>query len=202
MNVATLEVTPQEAREKLRAYRARRHRDVEAEYAAIAKAYEAVEQGGKLVDVEAAIRAGGFDQRDRPKIALARADRKVVRFRWNAGRHVASFCTHDDWNDDRFPNLVHWINLGRAPIVQAGFRVEAFARVPLVPADVRPAVGQLRDWHVLFEVDQWYDRHPDRPPRDPYLLKHVAGSLYIVLAEWDLTDLEIAVLSAVGRNGR
>lgn len=31
------------------------------------------------------------------------------------------------------------------------------------------------------------------PPGDPLLLKHLAGTLYAVLAVWDLTELERAV---------
>jgi hypothetical protein len=34
------------------------------------------------------------------------------------------------------------------------------------------------------------------PDRDPYLLRHVGGALYAVLAAWDLTDLERAIMSA------
>lgn len=193
MNVPVLEVSEQEARRKLAALRGRLHKDAEAEYVAIRKAYEAVEQGGKLVDVDAAIRHGGFDEKMRPRIAIARADRKVVSYRCYRSDE-GLFLTHNGY-ERRYPALENRIRLAE----RCRESVHAFARVPLVPADVRPATGQLRDWHVLFEVDQWFERHPDRVSRDPYLLKHVAGSLYVVLAEWDLTDLEIAVLSARAR---
>jgi hypothetical protein len=33
------------------------------------------------------------------------------------------------------------------------------------------------------------------PPRDPALLRHIRGDLWVVLAVWDLTDLERLVLS-------
>lgn len=33
------------------------------------------------------------------------------------------------------------------------------------------------------------------PPVDPFLLKHLGGTLYVVLAQWDLTPLEQAVLA-------
>jgi hypothetical protein len=32
-------------------------------------------------------------------------------------------------------------------------------------------------------------------PSDPLLLRHITGPLYAVLASWDLTELERAVLS-------
>jgi hypothetical protein len=37
------------------------------------------------------------------------------------------------------------------------------------------------------------------PPEDPALLKHIGGDLYAVLAVWNLTELERAVLSGRGR---
>ncbi|TWT34974.1 hypothetical protein KOR42_53530 [Thalassoglobus neptunius] len=33
------------------------------------------------------------------------------------------------------------------------------------------------------------------PPGDPYLLKKISGEFYAVLAEWDLTELEKAVMA-------
>ncbi len=67
----------------------------------------------------------------------------------------------------------------------------------MVPADKRPDKGQLHDWHILWEVDQWHDRSQTlTASRDPYLLKHVGGDLWAVLAEWDLTPLEMAILEA------
>jgi hypothetical protein len=49
----------------------------------------------------------------------------------------------------------------------------------------------LRHYVTLFEVDQW----EPVPPTDPALLKHIAGDLYAVLAVWDLTELERAVIA-------
>jgi hypothetical protein len=46
---------------------------------------------------------------------------------------------------------------------------------------------------VLWEAD--WKVHPV-PPGDPALLKHIGGDLYAVVAVWDLTPLEQAVLAA------
>lgn len=71
--------------------------------------------------------------------------------------------------------------------------------VPMVPADVRPS-GNLKYYFVLWEVEQWSDTSLTAvPDRDPYLLQHLAGDLYIVVAEWDLTELERAIMT--GRRG-
>lgn len=75
------------------------------------------------------------------------------------------------------------------------YDVRGFALVPHVPADVRPRTGQLRDWFVLWEVEEWFDRAQSMTaPTDPLLLEHIDGELYAVLAEWDLTDVERAIM--------
>ena len=61
--------------------------------------------------------------------------------------------------------------------------------VPIVPPQLRPHWG-LHNYHILWEAD-WQKV----PPRDPALLERIGGDLYAVLAVWDLTELERAVLA-------
>jgi hypothetical protein len=44
-------------------------------------------------------------------------------------------------------------------------------------------------YHVLWDA-VW----TPEPPIDPLLLKHCGGSLYAIVAAWDLTPLEQAVM--------
>lgn len=70
------------------------------------------------------------------------------------------------------------------------------AMVPIVPPKHRPAKSStLASFLVLWEVDDWRWHAVPRPPGDPALLKHLAGDLYLVVATWDLTELEKLVLS-------
>jgi hypothetical protein len=62
------------------------------------------------------------------------------------------------------------------------------ALVPLIPPWARPK-AKLSNYHILWEAD-WTD-----VPVDPALLKHLGGPLYVVLAVWDLTEVERSVLS-------
>jgi hypothetical protein len=65
--------------------------------------------------------------------------------------------------------------------------------VPSVPPQFRPT-GALSDYHILFEAE-WQRV----PPVDPMLLKqigHAESPLFVVLAAWDLSPLEQAVLRA------
>ena len=53
----------------------------------------------------------------------------------------------------------------------------------------------LTGYHVLWEAE-WQQV----VPRDPFLLRHIGGDLYSVVAAWDLTDLERSVIAARLRN--
>ena len=65
------------------------------------------------------------------------------------------------------------------------------AMVPPIPPALRPPY-KLGNYAILWEAT--WEKVP-RPPGDPALLRHIGGDLYAVLAIWDLTDLERAVLA-------
>lgn len=204
MNVATITMDKDKAREKLRAFRAERHKDADEFYRGCEAGYSALAEGTPLIRLDEAIRNGGFFDDMRPKLAIARADREQVFFRWNAHSTTAQFNANKSHRWGRqFESLMCDVDLKQ----QHGMKysggkydktVEGFARVPAVPADARPATGQLRDWFILWEVEEWADKpFTAEPPRDPFLLKHIGGQLYAVLAEWDLTELERAVMGSL-----
>jgi len=68
----------------------------------------------------------------------------------------------------------------------ASHSVRHEAIVPIIPPGIRP--DKLEDHFILWEAD-WKD-----VPIDPVLLSHIAGPVYKVVGEWDLTDLEQLVL--------
>jgi hypothetical protein len=71
------------------------------------------------------------------------------------------------------------------------------AMVPMVPPDViKDGRGcDLAKHFVLWEVESW----AAAPPVDPMLLKPIGGDLYAVVAQWDLTELERAILRGTRR---
>jgi hypothetical protein len=71
---------------------------------------------------------------------------------------------------------------------------DAATLVPIVPPQLRPK-HDLANYHTFWEVEHW----TLCPPRDPMLLRHLGGWLYAVLAVWDLTPVERAVLGAPAR---
>jgi hypothetical protein len=70
------------------------------------------------------------------------------------------------------------------------------ALVPIVPPNLRPDRALSR-YVILFEAE-WRPV----PPVDPLLLRHLHGALYVVLAAWDLTPIERAVLAGRFAEGR
>lgn len=206
MNVATVQMSQEAAREKLRACRSQLHRRADEEYAVLEKGYAALAVGTPLIDVEVALRDCPVDAIGRPRLAIARADRKQVRIDWPHRSQFCSFHTSSDYRfDQRWPTLTQSFHLGRqhGHTEQKSWSsdnrlyptdLEGYALVPLVPAEHHPN-RPLRRYHILWEVDEWAEsRHRTEPDRDPYLLEYLAGSLYRVIAEWDLTDLERAVM--------
>ena len=67
------------------------------------------------------------------------------------------------------------------------------AIVPLVPPRLRPK--DLSKYYILWEAE-W----DPLAPVDPFLLKRLTNRFFAVVAEWDLTPLERAVIE--GTRGR
>jgi hypothetical protein len=198
MNVARIAIPREQAREKLRAVRSVLHRRADAEYQALEQAYEQAAAGKELIQLSDAVRNAPRDEKGRPRLAIARADRRQVEVRING------------WQDPRrclfkavSPNAgrQHRDNPSLAVAVEwPGDAPEArgFALVPIVPADVIEKITPkaLNGYHILFEVEAWADtRLGARPDIDPYLLRHVGGDLWAVVAEWELTAIERAVMA-------
>jgi len=61
-----------------------------------------------------------------------------------------------------------------------------------MPPQFRPPAAELKNYHVLWEAD-W-----TAIPRDPMLLRRIGKDAWVVLAAWDLTDIEMNVLSTSG----
>lgn len=200
MDVQTITMDPAEAREKLREYRTGLHRKADAEWQAAAAGYEALAKGTPLINVAEAIRGAPFDMKGRPQFAIARADERQVRFTFT-GNGSQTWCTFD--------SRYQWGRRGRAPVntptalsfdlqrtPPAGkhsWECRGFALVPMVP----PSAGRhdLSKHYVLWDVELWSDTPIGaQPPVDPFLLRHLGGDLYVIVAEWDLTKLERAVM--------
>lgn len=208
MNTPLIYMNEEVAKEKVRAYRSRLGQmkgkavsaEVQKEYEAILAGYRALAKGTPLLDLDEVMATCGFDDKGRPKLAICRANRECVKFEWRDGSHCRFTPADPRMTWSRQEADRREVLLSRPG--KATYRTEyglnsyyGYARVPLIPADVRPPHGTEKDWFVLWEVEKWADeRREIMVDRDPYLLKHLGGSLYAVIAEWDLTELERAVM--------
>jgi hypothetical protein len=182
MDVATLNITRQQASEAVVHYRRALKLRRNAEDEAILRGYNAVLKGRKLIQLTEVIAAGGADEKGRPRLAVARADQQLC--------HVTVYPNGSlQFSYARWPRRNRSLTIAmQAGTVRGGNYLEARAIVPTIPPQHRPA-DDLAKYHILWEAT-W-----DEVPRDPALLKHLGGDLYAVLAVWDLTDLERAVLA-------
>jgi hypothetical protein len=184
MNVEKLSMDKDQARDLYRRYQESRA-GMTPNDRAIAAIYKRIAQGKLIIRALASIAAAGLGADGLPKLAIMRADIPKV----------ACACY---FNEIRF-DAVH--GNGRAfqgyakdryfkvsmPGASSNTRSRV-ASVPLIPVHLRPrkALGQ---YHVLWEAD-W-----NQYPVDPYLLRRFGQDAWVVVAAWDLTDVERAVMS-------
>lgn len=192
----------------------RRVADIDA---ALAQGYKALASGKSLIQLGAAMDSGGFNDEGLPNLAIVRADAALVHVRvqgpsaktHNGCQHGASpvvyrcesynpggtatvtFSDRPDPSSQNTHDVIELTMVYPESVPVTIDRWSAFrATVPTVPPQYRPG-HHLRNYHLLFEP-VW---EPSRAPhRDPILLKHLREDLYAVLAAWDLTALEAAVL--------
>ncbi len=183
MKVQTLQMERAQAHELYQQYMAHRKclTPADAEIAAI---YRMIAAGKTVIRAVESIRAAGVNAEGLPKLAIAAADaadcwlrieRSGLRFgeRWprsNQRHNVIRI----NWPEFKDPggNYYEWC-----------------ATVPLIPVHLRPKQG-LSNYHILWEAE-WTKRYPV----DPYLLRRFGGDAWVVVAAWDLTDVERAVMA-------
>lgn len=155
------------------------------EEAQLSRACQAILRGEVVIDAAKAIADAGLNAEGLPALAIARADWEFVHC-WNYDGKVVFARNGRTWSTrgDR-QTATHNVSV-RLPMGQIAGR----AQVPMVPPRFLPK-GALSGYRILFEA-VWQRQ----PPVDPILLRHIGGPFYVVLAQWDLSTLEQAVLRA------
>lgn len=183
MQVAEVKVDRKVARDFLKIYRSHRdkHTPIDRE---IMKAYYAISRGRVVIQAFESIRRAGYDANGFPKLAIVRADAKLCYYR--GSKHGGTF-SMDQWsrsNETRRTLDIRW-NEERPQADQKYGQ----AAVPLIPVHLRPK-AELSNYYILWEAE-W----KRIPPKDPMLLVRMAGDMWLVVAAWDLTDVERAAMS-------
>ncbi len=171
------------------------------EYQALMHGYKAIAAGQSVVDLHRVMNVSGL-QHDTlyPRLAIcnAAARRCFVEMHNNgsASFHANSSDTRGKRTCVRLPiGTFQTFIWGTLPSGGYGYRnrpsdwkTRASATVPLIPAGLRPQTS-LNNYDIIWDA-VW----SPEPPSDPLLLRHLAGALYAVVAHWDLSPLERAVL--------
>lgn len=183
MNVQPLAVTQDQAILAVKEYKAARGRFDKLDWE-IERIYRAISKGRVVISLRDAIVRGGIDLLGRPRLAIMRADQAFVQ------------C--DIWHSDR----VIFTNEHRSKAAEWHFEIpwpnrakyskdwNLRALLPRIPPQYRPEPDKLSGYHILWEAD-W-----TAIPRDPYLLKRIGKDAFVVVAAWDLSEVELSVLRA------
>jgi hypothetical protein len=199
MHAEKIALDPTDAEVLYRKYLKNKHYE-RPEDIEIKRAYRLLSKGKLVIKALESIKVAGVDDKGYPKLAIARADAKHC---WLSIRKSGSAEMSDaEWVRGRrafgrkieFPSGTFdtkpW--LSKEP---NRFSIDGKAIMPIIPAEHRPRRA-LESYHVLWEAE-WQPT----PPHDPFLLQRIGKSdLWLVLAQWDLTEVERAVLA--GRIGR
>ena len=173
----TVTVDRKVAIELLRQYRAAKA-PATAEDQAIMTAYRQIARGQIVIQAAESIRTAGWNEDGSPKLAMTRAD--VRRISCLAGDNSVAFHKlNRSMANFRVDNMPQ-----RPPRIE---RWSYQAIVPLIPLHLRPKHA-LGNYWILWEAD-W-----SAAPADPLLLRKLKGDLWLVLAAWELTAVERAVL--------
>lgn len=194
--------TKMQAVEKWREYVAAEKMYRKPEFTDLKKVYNQIKCGRKIIDIFKIIQKGGcHNNNSHPKLAIAKASVKQVWCKYYPDGSVKFINRTNSWGASPDALRMEDVDLKSClpefdkkiiPANPQGWRPDHFqlmAPVPIIPPQYLPK-KLTDDYYILWEVDEW----KLVPPTDPWLLKRITKTLFVVLAGWDLTPLEKAVM--------
>ena len=200
MDVATVSMPEDEADKHYREYLEVVKTHKEKYLDDLKKVYYALKKGKKIIDIYEAFKKTGANEAGEPKLAISQADKKFVTFRKEI-RGGGMFADEAGWQEKavyvRLPaeTFANWKDKD-GNVAQQSYliaRKDIRTKVPLIPAHLMPE-GDLSNYYLLWEVDEWQEI---ARAKDPFLLKRINANTFIVLAAWDLTEVEQIVMKGV-----
>jgi hypothetical protein len=154
------------------------------------RSYRQIWRGRRVLHLQQVMSETGLRPDWLPKLAICRADRTHCSVVMHPQGGAIFFSVQTPpWRDRVVTNSTTRVlprgTFQRRPQNTPSDR--AWAIAPSIPPAFRPK-GDLKGYHLLWEA------HWQAAPVDPLLLKHIGGDVFAVLAQWDLTPLERAVL--------
>lgn len=166
--------------------------------------YGHLRHGKKIIDIYESFKKAGVNEDGDPKLAICRADGKqCFCVKTEDGGAILSIKRLDRWlrsprktyADVKLPaGTFQWTTKDLVLPVSTHNIKNPVIRclVPIIPAKIliKEVKASLRNYHILWEVEKW----KPEPPKDPILLKQLTTNLFGVLATWNLTPLERAII--------
>lgn len=162
------------------------------------KAHYEMKKGNELIDIYKVMKESGLNDKDEPKLAISRADRKEVIFcRKDSG--TGSFEMEEGWNraawktDINLPQKtfnIHWEREEGKTQEWSINKQKIKTKVPILPAELIPE-GDLKNYYILWEPLEW-EELPET--KDQILLRRISENLFAILGCWDLTELEQSII--------
>jgi hypothetical protein len=163
------------------------------------KVYGHMRHGKAVIDLYVSMKSAGLNREGDPKLAIVRADSKNC-YCVKEQKGKAVFKSVEIWKCPKDQMIEVPEDTFIWPLVSRTWSAQTFQEiknprlktvVPLIPPSILIAEvkHQLHNYHILWEVESW-----QKIPKDPILLKQLSPSLYGVLATWDLTEVERAIL--------
>lgn len=177
-----------EARALYRKYREHQHyaKPIDRE---IQRTYQLIAQGRLVIRAINGIIHAGLNEQHLPKLAIVRAD--APECVWIPNAMGGGTFNMERWprNNAAQSRTIRIPNHAWPAVATVRFRYQA--QTPLIPIHLRPKRG-LENYHILFETE-W----TRAVPIDPILLRRIGrADLWMVVAAWDLTEIEQAALAA------
>ncbi len=194
MKLDTLTEVRHLADEKWREYKEASKVNSSKLYKDAAKLYYQIKRGKKIIDITKVIKVGGLREDDsrHPKLAIAKAKNKIITCHFYNNGDIQFLNGEPGW---RLKVTTRDVIIPKCFPELAGAKqwdkIALTAPVPLIPPKHLPEV-LTDDYYILWEVDEW----KMIAPTDPYLLKRLTRNHFIVLAGWDLTEIEKSVMNA------
>lgn len=188
MHTERMTVNPTEARALYRAYKQHMHYSSPLDRE-IMRCYQLIAQGRLVIRALESIVKAGTDTDGFPKLGIVRADASqcFLRLYDNGSARMSSTMSPSNSSHRQYVDFPR----GSFPVSARGHYWRAESIVPPCPLQYRPRRG-LANYHILFEAE-WHRRIPV----DPLLLRRVGkADLWAVLAAWDVTEVERAVLQS------
>ena len=196
MEVELIDMPVEASREQLEQYRAfcaKHPSDIEAQQ--IMLGLEELAEGTPLLQLRTVFQDVAVDERGRPRIAIARGDRTQVRVNGWGSRGSGFFSFETDYGIHQGRRARNTTLQVESPL--AAHSVPAgYAIVPIVPPQIRRGRELMAKLFILWEVERWADESRDvGPDRDPLLLRRITEDLWAVIAQWELSPLEQAIMA-------